>query len=182
MWKNAMRCQVDKLGQAVIVFVLVLCAVMSFGCSAPGDANIPITGDAPRVELTCRASRATIVMQLRNGDEVRLPCGVADTAILEAVPEETLPVVLAKDYRFVSCLAINVLKGNALVGNWGLEKRATISFSVPAASANRALTIFYWDLRLRGGIGDWSAVATTVARGRAETAVDYPGTFILAAR
>jgi hypothetical protein len=121
-------------------------------------------------------------LQLRNGDQVSLPCGVADVAVLEAVPEETLPVTLARGYRFVSSLAINVIKGDALVGNWGLEKKATISFSVPTTVANRDLTILYWNLRLQGGIGDWSEVATTVARGRAETTVDYPGTFVLAAR
>ena len=154
----------------------------SSACGAPGDASVSITGDSPRAELTCRADQAAIVMQLHNGDQVRLPCGVADTAILEAVPEETWLVALAKDYRAVSCLAINVLKGNALAENWGREKSATVSFAVPVAVANRSLTIFYWNLKLKNGLGDWSEVATTVARGRAETTVDYPGTFTLAAR
>jgi len=168
--------------RTVLVLSGILFAVLLGACSAPSDAMIPVTGDTPRTELTCRPNRAVIVMQLSNGDLVRLPCGVADTAILEAVPEETLPVTLAKDYQFVSCLAINVLKGNALAENWGKEKAATVSFAVPAAVANRNLTIFYWNLKLKSGIGDWSEVATTVARGRAETTVDYPGTFILAAR
>ena len=174
--------QIIDLGRTSIVSSWILCAVLLGACSAPNDAIIPVTGDTPRTELTCRPNQAVIVMQLANGDLVRLPCGVADTAILEAVPEETLPVTLAKDYQFVSCLAINVLKGNALAENWGREKAATISFAVPPAIANRNLTIFYWNLKLKSGIGDWSAVATTVARGRAETTVDYPGTFILAAR
>jgi hypothetical protein len=176
-----LRQMIDS-GRTIIVFSWMFFAVLLGACSAPNDAIIPVTGDTPRTELTCRPDRAMIVMQLGNGDLVRLPCGVADTAILEAVPEETLPVTLAKDYQIVSCLAINVLKGNALAENWGREKSATVSFAVPAAVANRSLTIFYWNLKLKNGLGDWSEVATTVARGRAETTVDYPGTFTLAAR
>jgi hypothetical protein len=169
-------------GRTIIVFSWILFAGLLGACSAPSDAIIPVTGDTPRTELTCHPNRAVIIMQLGNGDLVRLPCGVADSAILEAVPEETLPVTLAKDNQFVSCLAINVLKGNALAENWGREKAATVSFAVPPAIANRNLTIFYWNLKLKNGLGDWSEVATIVARGRAETTVDYPGTFILAAR
>ena len=174
--------QIINLGRTSIVSSGILFAVLLGACSAPSDAIVPVTGDTPRTELTCRPNQTVIVMQLGNGDLVRLPCGVADTAILEAVPEETLPVTLAKDYQFVSCLAINVLKGNALAENWGREKAATVSFAVPPAIANRNLTIFYWNLKLKNGLGDWSAVATTVTRGRAETVVDYPGTFLLAAR
>ena len=177
MWR-----QVIGPGYVLIVSSLFLFSGLLSACGAPGVASIPVTGDSPRTDLTCRPGQATIVMELSNGDQVRLPCGVADTAILEAVPEETLPVTLANDYRFVSCLAVNVLEGNTLADNWGREKAATVSFAVPGAVANRNLTIFYWDLQLKGGLGDWSEVATTVARGRAETVVDYPGTFILAAR
>lgn len=174
--------QANMLGRMSIVFSLTLFVLLLFGCSTPSAVAVPVTGDTPQSDLACRDNRSTIVLQLQGGDQVRLPCGVGDTAVLEAVPEETLPVALAKDYRFVSCLAINVLKGNALAGNWGREKAATVSFAVPASVANRNLTIFYWNLQLKGGIGDWSEVATTVTRGRAETSVDYPGTFILAAR
>ena len=174
--------QVNMPRRIIIVSSLVLFALLLFGYGAPSNSGLPVTGDVPQSDLACRDNRDTIVLQLQDGDQVRLPCGVADTAVLEAVPEETLPVALAKDYRFVSCLAINVLKGNALAGNLGREKAATVSFAVPAVVANRNLTIFYWNLQLKGGLGDWSEVATTVTRGRAETTVDYPGTFILAAR
>ncbi len=180
--KNRWLRQANKPGRVLVVAALVLCAVLSFACAAPNPVGIPITGDTPRAELRCRADQAPVVMQLRNGDQVRLPCGVADIAVLEAVPEETLPVTLARGDRFVSCLAINVIKGDALVGNWGLDKKATISFSVPTAVANRTLTILYWNLKLESGLGDWSEVATTIVNGRAETSVDYPGTFVLAAR
>lgn len=174
--------QMNVLGRRLVAFSWVLFGLLFFGCDAPSPSGLPVTGDAQQSDLVCRENRQMIVMQLPDGDQVRLPCGVADVAVLEAVPEETLPVALAKDYRFVSCLAINVLKGDALAGNWGREKVATVSFAVPSAVASRPLTIFYWNLQLKGGMGDWSEVATTVARGRAETTVDYPGTFILAAR
>jgi hypothetical protein len=167
---------------ALVAVGWVLSVVWLCACGAPVSATIPVTGDVPVADLACAANSPTIVMQLGNGDQVRLPCGVADRAILEAVPEEVLPVALAKNYRFVSSLTINVLKGSALAGNWGKEKPATVSFSVPATVSNRNLTILYWNLALKSGIGDWSEVPTTVVRGRAETTVDYPGTFILAAR
>jgi hypothetical protein len=174
--------QLTSLKREMSVAVCCCAVVFLFACNTPASPVIPVTGDTPVAELACTANQPTVVMQLGNGDQVRLPCGVADRAILEAVPEETLPVALARDYRFVSCLTINVLKGNVLAGNWGKEKAAVVSFVVPNAMASRNLKIFYWNLALKSGMGDWSEVPITVARGRAETMVDYPGTFILAAR
>jgi Ca2+-binding RTX toxin-like protein len=117
--------------------------VTILGGGVGGGFFIPVTGGQMQ-KLICPAGSNEVVLQLETGDQVRF-IGLCDLdAVLDKVPEESLPSTLPAGTTFASDLVINVLEEGKLLeifSNGSIE----ISFVIPPAFQGKELGLLFWN-------------------------------------
>ena len=108
-----------------------------------GGFFIPVTGGQLQM-LNCPLGTNEVILQLETGDQVRFIglCGL--DAVLDKVPEESLPSTLPVGMTFASDLVINVLEDGKLLELFSTGS-IEISFVIPPAFQGKELGLLFWD-------------------------------------
>jgi hypothetical protein len=102
--------------------------------------NIISVDDNEPNELNCEFFIGTILI-LENGDRIKLPCPIQDTASLSKISIQNLPGSLPDGYQYVSGMFSKVTRSGTPLAI--LSTAATISFLTDSTGLN--LGILYWD-------------------------------------
>jgi hypothetical protein len=113
------------------------------GLDRTGGFFIPVTGGLTQ-KLACPVGSNQVVLTLESGDQVRF-IGLCDLdAVLDKIPEESLPGSIPTGTTFVSDLQINVLEDGKLLELF-TSGSIEISFAVPQAFQGKNLALMFWD-------------------------------------
>jgi len=100
---------------------------------------VSVSNDSP-IDLDCTNYIGTILV-LDNGDRIKLPCPILDSASLSRISLQNLPADLPDGYQYSNGIQANIVQDGI-----SLDILSTaVVLSLQANTANTNLTLFYWD-------------------------------------